>query len=155
MIRLATLLAAALLAGAAFAHDYSIGGVKIDHPWSRATPPGAQVAVGYMRIVNTSDAPVTLVGGSADFADVQLHSMTVKDGMMLMEDIPDGLTIAPGESLTFEPGGLHLMFTDIDGPFVEGETRKATLDFGEAGTVEVDFSVGGMGATHDHGAMTQ
>lgn len=155
MIRLTTIMAAALLAATAFAHDVSIKGITIDHPWSRATPPGAQVAAGYMKIINNSDAPVTLMGGAADFADVELHSMAMKDGMMIMAAIPDGLTIEPGESVTFAPGGFHIMFINIKDPFVEGETRRATLDFGKAGTVEVAFSVGGMGAFHDHGAMTQ
>lgn len=146
------ILAGALIAVPAAAHEFTLGSLTIDHPWSRATPPGANVAAGYMRIENADDTPVTLVGGEADFADIEIHTMEVTDGVMRMAELPDGLTIAPGESVTLEPGGFHVMFVNLDEPFVEGEDRSATLDFGEAGTVTVDFSVAGMGATHHHGA---
>lgn len=150
MLRIWALMAALLFAGAAFAHDFRLGGVTIDHPWSRATPPGAKVAAGYLQIVNTSDAPVTLIGAEADFADVQLHTMEVEGGMMRMAEVEGGITVAPGETVTFAPGGLHIMFMNIAEPFAEGEVRTATLDFGDAGTVVVEFNVGGMGETHHH-----
>ncbi|MEM9223939.1 MAG: copper chaperone PCu(A)C [Pseudomonadota bacterium] len=153
MLRSAIIIAAALIAPLAFAHDYSINGVTIDHPWSRATPPGAKVAAGYMQLVNNTDAPVTLLGGSADFAEVELHDTSVKDGVMTMVMRPDGITVAPGDTVTFEPGGLHIMFTRLKEPLAEGETRSAVLDFGDAGKVAVDFNVAAMGATHHHESM--
>ena len=45
--------AALAIASSAFAHDYKLGSLVIDHPWSRATPKGASVAGGYMKITNT------------------------------------------------------------------------------------------------------
>ena len=32
------------------AHDFSAGDLRIGHPWSRATPPGAKVGGGYLKI---------------------------------------------------------------------------------------------------------
>ena len=34
---------AALATSAALAHDYTVGSLKINHPWARATPKGASV----------------------------------------------------------------------------------------------------------------
>ena len=42
-----------LTAGAAAAQEFKVGSLEIDHPWSRATPKGAKVAVGYLTIKNT------------------------------------------------------------------------------------------------------
>ncbi len=56
MTRIAFMIAAvfaALATSPAFAHDYTVGGLKIDHPWARATPKGASVGGGYMKITNT------------------------------------------------------------------------------------------------------
>ena len=38
-----------------FTHEFKKGSITVEHPWSRATPGGAQVATGYLTIEN--DAP--------------------------------------------------------------------------------------------------
>ena len=38
----------ALMPVLASAHDYTRGNLKIDHPWSRPTPPGTPMGVGYL-----------------------------------------------------------------------------------------------------------
>ncbi len=43
------ILAVLAFAGTAFAHKYKAGTLDIDHPWTRATLPGAKVAAGYMK----------------------------------------------------------------------------------------------------------
>ena len=48
----------------AHARDYKVGSLDIVDPWSRATPKGAEVAAGYMKIINTGAAPDRLVSGS-------------------------------------------------------------------------------------------
>ena len=50
------------------ANSYRSGDILIETPWSRASPGGAKVASGYMRIINTGGLPDRLVGGSADVA---------------------------------------------------------------------------------------
>ena len=46
------------------AHDYKVGSLEIEHPWTRATPKGAAVAGGYLKIVNNGTTADRLVGGS-------------------------------------------------------------------------------------------
>ena len=50
-------LAGSMLATAASAHEYKAGSIEIKHPWSRATPKGASVAGGYLKITNKGAAP--------------------------------------------------------------------------------------------------
>ena len=45
-------------------HDVTIGSLKISAPWARATPKGASVGGGYMKITNTGTEPDRLVGGT-------------------------------------------------------------------------------------------
>ena len=69
-----SVLLAAVLAftvNAAAAHDYKAGSIEIKHPWSRATPKGASVAGGYLKLINTGSAPDRLVGGT-NAADLSL-----------------------------------------------------------------------------------
>ena len=149
-----TLVLAVAAALPALANDYRVGSLVIDHPWSRATPAGAGVGAGYMVIRNEGDAPDRLVGGSAAFAGrVEIHEMAIQDGIMRMRALADGLEIPPGGSVTLEPGGYHVMFMQLQERLVEGEDRTATLEFANAGTVEVEFTVEGMakgGMGHGH-----
>ena len=57
-------LAALLIAAPAAADDVTVGKLVIHDPWARATPKGAPVAGGFMRIENTGTVPDRLVGGS-------------------------------------------------------------------------------------------
>ena len=45
-----------LAAATAHARDYKAGSLDIADPWSRATPKGAIIAAGYMKITNTGTA---------------------------------------------------------------------------------------------------
>lgn len=146
---LAVLAAAAflLLAQAAIAHEFKIGALELEHPWARATAPGAPVAGGYLTITNEGAEPDRLVGGSAEIAGhVEIHEMAVKDGVMTMKELTDGLEIPAGGSVTLKPGSYHVMFMDLKRQLKEGETFPGTLTFAKAGTVDVEFAVGSLGA---------
>jgi copper(I)-binding protein len=134
------------LTSIAFAHDYTVGSIHIEHPWSRATPKGANIAGGYLVIENRGTTPDRLVGGSSEIAGrFQIHEMKMSSGTMTMRPLEGGIEIAPGQSVKFEPGGYHLMFLDLKAPPVEGKPFKGTLVFEKAGKVDVEFAVEGMG----------
>jgi uncharacterized protein YcnI len=126
----------------------SVGPIRIAAAWTRATPPGADVAAGYMTITNTGSEPDTLLGGTAGFArEVAVHSMTVEDGVMRMSEIPGGLVVAPGATVTLTPGGDHVMFMGLSEAPKAGGAVRVTLRFERAGDVTVDFPVAPLGAT--------
>jgi len=139
-----------------FADDYHAGALRIDHPWSRAVPKGANVAGGYLVIENGGNMPDRLLGGTSEISGrVEIHEMTMEGGVMKMRPLAGGLEIAPGNKVTLDPGGLHLMFFDLKTPPVEGKPFKAKLNFEKAGNVDVEFVVEGMGAksSGDHQHM--
>ncbi|MEX0752244.1 MAG: copper chaperone PCu(A)C [Xanthobacteraceae bacterium] len=132
---------------AAVAHEYRAGSLLIGHPWARATPKGAQVAAGYMKIVNQGTAPDRLIGASLATADrVVVHEMKMDGGVMQMRALEHGLEIKPGVTVELTPGSRHMMFEGLRKPLVEGARVKGTLVFEKAGTVAVEYAVEGMGA---------
>jgi periplasmic copper chaperone A len=122
--------------------------IEVQHPWARATPPGAKSAAVYLTIVNhgsTDDhlvSVVTLAAGKAE-----LHETTNANGVMGMR--PAGVVpIKAGASLVLKPGGYHIMLTELKQPLVEGENVPITLTFEKAGTVSATATVekaGSMG----------
>jgi hypothetical protein len=72
-----------LTAGPGIAETYKAGTIEIEQPWARATPKGATIGAGYMKITNTGTEPDRLVGGSVSFAQsLEVHSMTMEQGVM-------------------------------------------------------------------------
>ncbi|MFC5421217.1 copper chaperone PCu(A)C [Bosea eneae] len=142
-----TAVAALALGGAAVAQNYTTGPLKIEQPWTRATPAGAKVAGGYVAVTNTGAAPDRLIGGSSEIAGkVEIHEMAMNNGVMTMRGLPDGLELKPGAKLELKPGGYHIMFMDLKRQLKEGEKVKGTLTFEKAGAVPVEFSVQSVGA---------
>jgi periplasmic copper chaperone A len=138
----------AFAAGAASAHDYKAGSLEIQHPWSRATPKGATVAGGYLKIVNNGTTPDRLIGGSTAAAPkFEIHEMSMDGGVMKMRALPKGIEIKPGQTVELKPGGYHLMFVGITAPLEQGKRVKGTLEFEKAGKIEVEYAVEAIGST--------
>ena len=145
----AAALAPALLAsaaGPASAQSYRAGSLTIEAPWSRATPGGATVASGYMRITNHGSEQDRLIGGTAAVAGrVDVHESSNTDGVARMAHM-EGVLIRPGETVELKPGGLHVMMTELKRPLKEGDVVSGTVVFEKAGTVALEYRVGGIGA---------
>jgi copper(I)-binding protein len=139
--------ASLLCAPAALAQSGRAGAIVIEAPWSRATPAGAKVASGYMRIVNRGAEPDRLIGGTAAVAGrFELHESSTVDGVARMTPLAQGVLIRPGEAVELKPGGVHVMLADLRRPLKEGDVISGTLVFEKAGTVAVEYRVGGVGA---------
>jgi copper(I)-binding protein len=131
-----------LVSSSVLAHEYRLGELEIGHPWSRATLPAAKVGGGYLTITNEGASPDRLVGGSSPVAGrVEIHSMEIKDGIMNMRPMSDGLEVPAHGTLELAPGGYHLMLMDLKEPFKEGQRISLTLEFENAGTVDVELAV--------------
>jgi periplasmic copper chaperone A len=90
-------------------------------------PPVASVLAGYARLRNDSAQPlhVDAVSG-ADFGSVEMHEMSMANGMMQMRPLA-GLDIPAHGSITLDENGKHLMLMNPKHPFKAGDS--ATLEF--------------------------
>ncbi|MEO9808558.1 MAG: copper chaperone PCu(A)C [Nitratireductor sp.] len=141
-MKVAGVLTAGLLSTAVQAHEFSRGDIRIDHPWSRITPSVAPVAGAYLTVINSGTEADRLTGGSTPIAErIEIHRMTMENGIARMRPLPDGVEIAPGASVELAPGGIHLMLIKPSRQLVEGDRFKARLDFAKGGAVDVEFVV--------------
>jgi len=140
-------LLAALSAAPLRAQEIKAGDLVITQPWSRATPGGAKVAGGFLTTENKGSTADRLIGGSGDVADkVEVHEMTMNNGVMTMRPLDKGLTIEPGKTVRLAPGGYHLMLFDLKRPLKQGDKVPLTLEFERAGKVRLSLDVQGVGA---------
>ncbi len=124
--------------------SFTLGSIMIDAPWARATPPGAKTAVIYATIKNDGKAD-KLVHAETDFAKVEFHKSSMKAEIMKMAAL-DVVDVPEKGLVTFEPGGLHFMLTELRRPLKGGETFPLTLKFAKAGQVTVIVRVVPLGA---------
>jgi copper(I)-binding protein len=155
--RIFVLFMGVLTSSMAYAHGYKLGALDIHHPWTRATPLGAEVAGGYMEILNGGATSDRLI--SVEISGVQMsaiHEMATVDGVMNMRPLPSGLEIKAGETVVLKPGSFHIMMMGLSKPLVAGQNIAGTLHFEKAGSIDVEFKIEPMGADptgqHNHNA---
>ena len=104
-------------------------GVVIEDAWVRASEysdhVGGMTGI-FGKFTNHSDKVVTIVGGTTDIASMaQTHQ--VLGGVM--QEKKDGIQLKPGETVTLEPGGFHIMIMDLKKPILSGDKITFTVKF--------------------------
>lgn len=77
--------------------------------WVRPVPPTARMTAGYLELHNPGPEPLVVSGAESPlFGSVEVHGTVMEGGVARMRHQP-AVTVAPGETVSFAPGGLHLM----------------------------------------------
>ena len=119
--------------------------VQVSNAWSRATPGGASTAAIYLTLA--SPAGDTLTGASSPVATTAMvHEMAMDGPVMRMRPLP-ALTLPPGQPVTLQPGGSHIMLEGLRAPLKQGQTVPLHLTFAKSAPVDVSASVAGIGAS--------
>ena len=125
----------------AAAHDYQLGALHIEHPWSREMPPVAPTAAAYFILHNQGSEADRLLSVATPVAGkAELHQHLHEDGVMKMQQVQDVAVPAAGEA-RFEPMGYHVMLFNLKQPLKDGERFPLTLTFEKAGAIEVEVAV--------------
>ena len=91
--------------------DPKLAGLTVDSAWVRSMPPGSKTTAAYFTLNNNTTESIRVFEvKSVDFVSASLHNTVVKDDVVSMVEIPV-LVLKPGESVSLEPGGKHLMLT--------------------------------------------
>lgn len=132
---------------------HNAGDIMISGQFTRATPPGAKIAGGFMTLKNDGVAD-RLVSAETPLAGrVQIHQMSMEGEVMKMRQLPDGLDLPAGESIELKPGGYHLMMMGLTQPLVQGDSVPLTLNFEKAGKIELTLpvmAINAKGGDHAH-----
>jgi periplasmic copper chaperone A len=132
---------------------FALGDLVVESPWARESV--TRTGAAYLTVRNGGDQDDRLVGVSSEVADkAELHSSVMQDGVMKMRAV-EGLDVPAHGEAVLEPGGLHIMLIGLKAPLEEGKSFALTLEFENAGEIEVTTTVEdiahGGGGGHDHG----
>ncbi len=140
--RLPLLLATGAVAGLLFA-VMARAEVTVKDAWVRGTVAGQQATGAFMTLRSTSAAKVVGVASPAA-KSVELHEMKMDRGVMRMGAVRE-LALPAGTAVDLQPGGYHVMLTDLARPLRDGDVVPITLTVedaaGHRSQVEVQATV--------------
>ena len=146
------------------------GELTVTDAWSRPAAAGNNGAI-YFEISNNSGQDDALLRVESDVAGlIELHNVVMVDpadlmdddtnmdgtdpmamgeddtdmteGDMIMQMVPqENVPVPQGESVSFAPGGLHVMLIGLSNDLIEGDSFTATLVFKQAGEITITVSV--------------
>lgn len=130
----------------------SAGELTVENPMVPLAPPGVVAHAAYFTLTNTGEASRQLIGVSAEgYMMAHIHKTEVTDDIASMSSV-DLLEIAPGQSVAFEHGGLHIMLMRPKAPLEDGGIVDLTLEFANGEAIPVSAKVMPMkDHAHSHG----
>ncbi len=117
------------------------GELNVTNAWSRTTPPGVTVGVVYFTLKNDTGKPDRLLKLSTPVASkVEVHRTEILDSIARMREVAV-LHVDAGQTLEFQPNGMHVMLMGLRKPLVEGQKFDLELRFEVAGPRNVQIVV--------------
>jgi hypothetical protein len=140
----ALLVSTVMIASSAYAsNETKVGPLKIENPQARSTVPAQKMSGGFLKIENDSAAADKLIAASSSVSkSMELHTMIMDNNVMRMREVKS-IDLPAKSKVELRPGGLHLMFIDLNQQLKAGDTIPVKLKFEKAGEVEVKFEVMG------------
>jgi copper(I)-binding protein len=130
----------ALLFAAAIAAPVNAADLTVTNGWFRALP-GGLPSGGYFSLGNSGASPVELTGARSPACGMlMLHQSIDTGGMSRMDDVRR-VTVPAGGSVSFSPGGYHLMCMNPTAAMTPGKTVPVTLLFANGTSTDASFAV--------------
>lgn len=111
--------------------------------------PGGQATAAYFTLHNNSSEAITIAGAKSPMADrLELHQHSMQDGLMKMSKVAS-ITVNPSASLTFKPGGYHIMWFGAS-KLLDKKTVPLELILSNGETIKIIAELGGDRQTAFH-----
>ena len=115
--------------------------------WIRQPAPGADVAAVYLSLENVGTRAVKLISVECPLASMaMMHETRESGGQSQMRGL-NAVSLAPGASTAFTPGGKHIMLQGLAHPLQVGERVPIVLVFAGGIKLHVTALVRPIGAS--------
>ncbi|MGB3622284.1 copper chaperone PCu(A)C [Ketobacter sp. MCCC 1A13808] len=115
--------------------------LSVEKGWVRMVPPVTGTTAAYFELKNESKRDRVLVKASSAVAETaEMHMVVGAHGVTAMRPVKK-FDVLSGRSISFEPGGRHIMLIGLKQPLKEGETVTVELEFSDGEKLEVPLTV--------------
>ena len=114
--------------------------LSVSNAWIRALPASVPSG-GYFTLSNSGSREATLTGANSPACGMlMLHKSEDMGGMSGMQDVTE-VKVPAGGSVSFAPGGYHLMCMGATAALKPGAKVPVTLDFKDGAKLTAQFAV--------------
>ena len=124
------------------ASSIKFNGLVLSNFWIKETIGNHKITSGYLTIENKNNFDERLETVTSEISEkTQLHNMVVKNDIMKMENLNNGIVIRAKSKLSLKPGSYHIMFMKLRKPLKITKKYKVILNFKNAGSVTLEMPV--------------
>jgi copper(I)-binding protein len=135
----------------ALAHSYTLGNISIGHAWMRAVPEAGRAGAAYMPLLlnGKDDEYDVLLAATTPLAErVEFHDTRRGANDVVEMKHLDKIVLVANRPIAMRPSGVHLMLIGMKKPVAEGDKIPLTLEFKNAGKIDIELHAAAMGAEH-------
>ena len=117
-------------------------GLVLSNFWIKKVIANSNTTSGYIKIENKNKKNERLISVESDFSKrTELHYMNIKNDIMIMEHLEEGVLIKSKSQINLKPRSFHIMFIDLTKSFNKTSYQKVKFNFENAGSIIINMPI--------------
>ena len=131
-----------LLSSQSFSETISFKGLVLSNFWIKKVIANNNTTSAYIKIENKNEKNERLISVESDFSKItELHDMKIKNDIMIMKHLEEGVLIKSKSQLNLMPGSSHIMFIDLTKSLKKIKIQKVKFNFEKAGSIVINMPI--------------
>ena len=127
-----------------FSETITYKGLVLSDFWIKKVIANNNVTAGYIKIENKNEKNERLISVESDFSErIELHDMYIKNNIMIMKHLEEGVLIKSKSQLDLRPGSIHIMFINLTKSLKKTKFQKVKFNFKNAGSIIINMPIMG------------
>ena len=131
-----------LLSSQSFSETITFKGLVLSDFWIKKVVTNNNKTSGYINIENKNEKNERLISVESDFSKItELHDMKIKNDILIMKHLEEGVLIKSKSQLNLLPGSSHIMFIDLTKSLKKIKNQKVKFNFEKAGSIVINMPI--------------
>ena len=131
-----------LLSSQSFSETITFKGLVLSDFWIKKIIANNNITAGYIKIENKNEKNERLISVESNFSKrTELHYMNIKNDIMIMKHLEDGVLIKSKSKINLKPRSFHIMFIDLTKSFNKTSYQKVKFNFENAGSIIINMPI--------------
>ena len=131
-----------LLSSQSFSETITFKGLVLSDFWIKKVIANNNITAGYIKIENKNEKNERLISVESNFSKrTELHYMNIKNDIMIMNHLEDGVLIKSKSKINLKPRSFHIMFIDLTKSFNKTSYQKVKFNFENAGSIIINMPI--------------
>ena len=131
-----------LLSSQSFSETITSKGLVLSDFWIKKVIANNNITAGYIKIENKNEKNERLISVVSDFSKrIEIHDMYIKNNVMIMKHLEQGVLIKSKSQLNLRPGSFHIMFIHLTKSLKKTKFQKVKFNFKNAGSIIINMPI--------------